>query len=616
MIARETGDFAGSEEHLGRAWAISQQRHELVLAAHTARELAELFRRQDRNRDTLRELNTAHRLYSQLRARRDVVETRRRLGELEAKFLEIVRDWGASIESKDDYTSGHCDRVADFACALARLAGLEHDTLFWFRAGALLHDAGKLIVPSSILNKPGPLTAEERALMERHPAAGEKMLAGIEFPWDVKPMIRHHHERWDGAGYPDRLAGEAIPLSARILCLADVWDALITDRPYRPRVLARRRRARSWKRRWGRRSTRGSSSSSAGSWSSAPARRGRRRSRRRPRPRRRRAWPYERAPDPGPDHRRQRAGVAPAARRGRRTGGTPIRLHARRAGVATRSGASPTSKFNAVLLDLSLTDGHDLAPLQLLHDQHPEMPIIVLSSVDDEALAMRALKAGAQDSLVKGQVDGAPARARDPLRDRAPAAARGAARDVAHRSGDAPLQPPRADHARAAALQGGRPDAQEGLAHLRRPRRPEGDQRQLGHRVGDAALLETTELLKETFRDSDIMARIGGDEFVVLAMENAGADAEMWTARLQENLRGRNARRDRPYLLSLSIGIAYYDPDAPRELDDLLARADGLMYEEKRAKRLSPVVRRHAPDAVAALPGDARLARRLTAARA
>ena len=163
-----------------------------------------------------------------------MVETRRRLGELEAKFLEIVRDWGASIESKDDYTSGHCDRVADFACSLARLAGLEHDTLFWFRAGALLHDAGKLIVPSSILNKPGPLTAEERALMERHPAAGEKMLAGIEFPWDVKPMIRHHHERWDGAGYPDRLAGEAIPLSARILCLADVWDALITDRPYRP----------------------------------------------------------------------------------------------------------------------------------------------------------------------------------------------------------------------------------------------------------------------------------------------------------------------------------------------------------------------------------------------
>jgi putative nucleotidyltransferase with HDIG domain len=209
VIARETGDFNGAEEFLERAWQISQQRHELVLAAHTARERAELY------------------------ARRDVVETRRRLGELEAKFLEIVAEWGASIESKDNYTSGHCDRVADYACNLARMAGLDHETLFWFRAGALLHDVGKLIVPSTILNKPGPLTAEERALMERHPAAGEKMLAGIEFPWDVKPMIRNHHERWDGAGYPDRLAGEAIPLSARILCIADVWDALVTDRPYR-----------------------------------------------------------------------------------------------------------------------------------------------------------------------------------------------------------------------------------------------------------------------------------------------------------------------------------------------------------------------------------------------
>ncbi len=174
VIARETGDFAGAEEFLGQAWQIAEQRHELVLAAHTAKERAELYRRQDRNRDTLRELNTAHRLFSQLRARRDLVETRRRLGELEAKFLEIVAEWGASIESKDNYTSGHCDRVADYACSLARMAGLDHETLFWFRAGALLHDVGKLIVPSSILNKPGALTAEERALMERHPAAGEK----------------------------------------------------------------------------------------------------------------------------------------------------------------------------------------------------------------------------------------------------------------------------------------------------------------------------------------------------------------------------------------------------------------------------------------------------------
>ncbi len=133
----------------------------------------------------------------------------------------------------------------------------------------------------------------------------------------------------------------------------------------------------------------------------------------------------------------------------------------------------------------------------------------------------------------------------------------------------------------------------------------------LGHSVGDQALLETTDLLKETFRDSDIIARMGGDEFVVLAMENAGADAELWTARLQENLRARNARADRSYLLSLSIGIVYYDPDAPRELDDLLARADRLMYEEKRAKRMSPVQRRDAAHSLAAIPGAALIAHRL-----
>ncbi len=99
--------------------------------------------------------------------------------------------------------------------------------------GALLHDVGKIAVPSEVLNKPGKLTPEERALTEQHPVAGVELLAGIDFPWDIRPMVRHHHEWWDGSGYPDKLAGEHIPLSARILCIADVYDALTTDRPYR-----------------------------------------------------------------------------------------------------------------------------------------------------------------------------------------------------------------------------------------------------------------------------------------------------------------------------------------------------------------------------------------------
>jgi HD-GYP domain-containing protein (c-di-GMP phosphodiesterase class II) len=99
--------------------------------------------------------------------------------------------------------------------------------------GALLHDVGKITVPAEILNKPGALTDEEAAIMRQHPARGETLISGVGFPWDIRPMIRHHHERWDGRGYPDRLAGPQIPRAARILCIADVFDALTSARSYR-----------------------------------------------------------------------------------------------------------------------------------------------------------------------------------------------------------------------------------------------------------------------------------------------------------------------------------------------------------------------------------------------
>ncbi len=234
VIARESAAMDDAARYFEQARTIAEERHDPLLAAEVAREHAELHWLEQRGPETLKELSRAHRLFSQLRARRQLADVTRRLNALEASCLEIVRRWGESIESKDRYTSGHCERVADYASALAREAGFDEPTLFWFRAGALLHDVGKLIVPSEILNKSGRLTPDERALIERHPVAGEELLAGIEFPWDVRPMVRHHHERWDGAGYPDGLQGEQIPLSARILCLADVYDALTTDRPYRP----------------------------------------------------------------------------------------------------------------------------------------------------------------------------------------------------------------------------------------------------------------------------------------------------------------------------------------------------------------------------------------------
>lgn len=133
----------------------------------------------------------------------------------------------------DAYTIGHSERVADLACDLAADRGFRPRSMIWFRIGALLHDIGKIAVPGEILSKPGPLTKREREEINVHPIAGERLLADLGLPWDLSPMIRHHHERWDGTGYPDQLKGDEIPLNARILTIADVYDALTTTRAYR-----------------------------------------------------------------------------------------------------------------------------------------------------------------------------------------------------------------------------------------------------------------------------------------------------------------------------------------------------------------------------------------------
>jgi putative nucleotidyltransferase with HDIG domain len=234
LIARMDGDVAGSEAHFLRAEQIGIERKDLILQGETSRELAELYRWNGRNKDTLQRLNQAHRLFLQLRARRELADVDRRTASLEADFLDVVRKWGESIEEKDVYTQGHCVRVADLSCALwARVSAGDDTSLFWFRIGALLHDVGKLMVPAEVLNKPGKLTDEEWQLIQRHPSAGVELLADIDFPWDVRPIVESHHERWDGKGYPHKLEGEAIPLTARVLCIADVYDALTSKRSYK-----------------------------------------------------------------------------------------------------------------------------------------------------------------------------------------------------------------------------------------------------------------------------------------------------------------------------------------------------------------------------------------------
>src|SRR5437868_987114 len=167
VIARERGDFGQASEKLRKAEEHALGSGDLLLRADVAEQLAEVYWAQKRHREMLQSLNVAHSLYSQMKAQHRVAQVEKRNGALEARFLQMAKHWGDSIESKDRYTQGHCERVAFFACVLADSAGFNSRSLFWLRIGALLHDIGKSIVPTEVLNKPGKLTDDEWAIMKR-----------------------------------------------------------------------------------------------------------------------------------------------------------------------------------------------------------------------------------------------------------------------------------------------------------------------------------------------------------------------------------------------------------------------------------------------------------------
>jgi putative two-component system response regulator len=138
-----------------------------------------------------------------------------------------------SIEAKDPYTKGHCDRLADYSIAMADRLGLPQEQRVALRRAGVVHDIGKIGVPEQVLVKKGPLTDDEWVIMKQHSIVGERICAPLKSFRLVLPIIRHHHEKLDGSGYPDGLAGDQIPLTARILQVTDIYDALTTDRPYR-----------------------------------------------------------------------------------------------------------------------------------------------------------------------------------------------------------------------------------------------------------------------------------------------------------------------------------------------------------------------------------------------
>ncbi|MGH9523154.1 MAG: HD domain-containing phosphohydrolase [Terriglobales bacterium] len=140
---------------------------------------------------------------------------------------------GRSVEARDPYTEGHCERLAQYARALGEHLGLDEDSLVALRRGGFLHDLGKITVPDEILKKGANLSAAEWEIIKQHPITGEMICRPLKSLRKVLPLIRNHHEHWNGSGYPDGLRGEAIPLLARILQVVDVYDALVTERPYK-----------------------------------------------------------------------------------------------------------------------------------------------------------------------------------------------------------------------------------------------------------------------------------------------------------------------------------------------------------------------------------------------
>ena len=162
-------------------------------------------------------------------------QVRARTADLRATELEIVQRLGQAVESRDEETGDHIARISELAHRLALAAGLEHAEADLVRRASAMHDVGKIAIPDAVLRKPGPLTLEERELMQRHTTVGAEMLAGSRSPLVQlgEVIARTHHERWDGTGYPAGLAGEAIPLPGRITAVCDVFDALVSARPYK-----------------------------------------------------------------------------------------------------------------------------------------------------------------------------------------------------------------------------------------------------------------------------------------------------------------------------------------------------------------------------------------------
>lgn len=234
IVYRETGRPEQADTHFALSLGMAEACQDRLLQAETQLEWALLHLEEERKQEGILYLNRALLLFQGLKASREVLDIERRLERLKEMYLPAVRGWGAQVtEEKDPHQVGHAQRVADYATKLAREVGVDGWDLTYLRIGAFIHDLGNIAVPAEVLTKSDALSNDERELMKVHTVMGDEMARQLVFPDEVRPIVRNHHEEWAGTGYPDRLAGDDIPLGARIVAIADVYDALTSPRSFR-----------------------------------------------------------------------------------------------------------------------------------------------------------------------------------------------------------------------------------------------------------------------------------------------------------------------------------------------------------------------------------------------
>ncbi|RKZ33690.1 two-component system response regulator, partial [bacterium] len=205
------------------------KREELLVTVHRAVQYRNIVLRNIR----LQEENIRYQRDLEQKVRERTRELARALAHLREVHMDTVKILASAIEEKDPYMRGHSNRVRILAAEMARRLGYKEMEIERIEYGALLHDIGKIAIDQRILDKPGPLTDEEHKIIQEHPIIGERIIAKVSFFADIAPMVRWHHERWDGLGYPDGIKSDNIPVPVRILNLVDAFDAMTSDRPYR-----------------------------------------------------------------------------------------------------------------------------------------------------------------------------------------------------------------------------------------------------------------------------------------------------------------------------------------------------------------------------------------------